>query len=197
MKVAFGFKAHSGWAALVVLGQSSLKRSGDFVVVDRLRVELVEEEWAKQPYHAAEELKADVARKLVKRGIDAAYRIANREMRAAVAQERERENEVAACAVLVGNPMPEWTVDEILAVHFRMHQAEGVLFREALINAARECSLKVVEAPEKTIMAHAENTLGLSAGDLSKQLTTLGKLAGPPWGKDQKDATLAAMLAFR
>lgn len=184
MKVAFGFKAHSGWAALVVLG----KNGSDFVVVDRRRVELVEEEWAKQPYHAAHELKPDAARKLVKRGIDAAYRIATREMRAAVARERERKNEVTACAVLVGNLMPEWTVDQILAVHFRMHQAEGVLFRNALVNAARECSLKVVEAPEKTLTTHA---------GLSKHLTTLGKLAGPPWGKDQKDATLAAMLALR
>jgi hypothetical protein len=193
MKVAFGFKAHSGWAALVVLGNNG----GDFVVVDRRRVELVEQEWAKQPYHAAEELKPDAARKLVKRGTDAAYRIATRELRAAVAQERERKNEVTACGVLVGNPMPEWTVEEILAVHFRMHQAEGVLFRDALINATRECGLKVVEVPEKTVLPHAEKALGRSAGHLSKQLITLGKLAGPPWGKDQKEATLAAMLAFR
>src|SRR4030095_6039362 len=49
----FAFKAHSGWAALVVLGT----RSGDLEVLERSRVELVEEEWAKQPYHAAEELK--------------------------------------------------------------------------------------------------------------------------------------------
>ena len=42
MKVAYGLKAHSGWAALVVLG----KRDGKFVLVDRHRVELVEEEWA-------------------------------------------------------------------------------------------------------------------------------------------------------
>ena len=45
-------KAHSGWAALVVAG----KRDGDFEVVDRRRIELVEDEWAKQPYHAAEDL---------------------------------------------------------------------------------------------------------------------------------------------
>jgi hypothetical protein len=53
MKVVFGMKAHSGWAALVVVGI----RGGEFVVVDRRRIELVEEEWAKQPYHAAEEMK--------------------------------------------------------------------------------------------------------------------------------------------
>lgn len=39
MKVAFGVKAHSGWAALVVLG----KQGDDLVVVDRRRIELVDE----------------------------------------------------------------------------------------------------------------------------------------------------------
>ena len=184
MKVAFGFEAHSGWAALVVLGKSG----GDFVFVDRRRVELVEEEWAKQPYHAAEALEPHGARKLVKRGIDAAYRIATRELHAAIAEQRERQNQVTACAVLVGNSMPEWTVDQILAVHFRMHQAEGVHFRNALINAALECALKVLEVPKKTLVTHT---------DLSRHLTAIGKLAGPPWGKDQKDAALAAMLALR
>ena len=184
MKVAFGFKAHSGWAALIALGKSR----GDFVIVDRRRGELVEEEWAKQPYHAAEELEPDSARKLVKRGIDSAYGIAIRELHSAVARQRDLGNQIAACAVVVGNPMPEWTVDQILAVHFRMHQAEGVLFRDALINAVRECALKVLEVPEKTLVTHTE---------LSKHLTALGKLAGPPWGKDQKDAALAAMLALR
>ena len=177
---------------MVVLGKSD----GEFIVVDRRRVELVEEEWARQPYHAAEELEAGEARKLVKRGIDAAYRIAMREMRAVLRRERERNNEIAACAVLVGNPMPDWSVEQILAVHFRMHQAEGVLFRDALIDAARKCSLNVIELPEKTLLDHAEKTLQTSAANLSKTISALGKLAGPPWGKDQKDAALAAMLAL-
>lgn len=192
MKVAYGLKAHSGWAALVVLAESD----GEFVVVDRRRVELVEEEWARQPYHAAEELDADDARKLVKRGIDAAYRIATREMRAALERERKRKNEVAACAVLVGNPMPEWSVEQILAVHFRMHQAEGVLFRDALINAAQKCSLKVIELPEKTLVSYAAEALRTSSADLSQTIAAIGKPIGAPWGKDQKDAALAAMMVL-
>ena len=60
-KVALGMKAHSGWAALVVLGT----RSGELHVVDRRRMDLVENgeaSWAKQPYHAAEHLNASDAR---------------------------------------------------------------------------------------------------------------------------------------
>lgn len=193
MKVAFGMKAHSGWAALVVVGI----RDGEFVVADRRRVDLVEEEWAKQPYHAAEEMKGDEARDLVGRGIDAARRIAVREMRAAVKREKERKNEVIACAVLTGNPMPDWSVDEILSVHFRMHKAEGVLFRDVLARAADACGLKLVAIPEKQLMKHGEMALGVSSSALVSRVAALGKIVGPSWGKDQKDAALAAMVALR
>ena len=193
MKVVFGLKAHSGWAVLVVLG----KQKDDLVVVDRRRIELVEHEWAKQPYHAAEGLKSEVARDLVERGIDAAHKIAVREMRAALKRELDRNNEVKACAVLVGSPIPDWSVDEILAVHFRMHKAEGVLFRDALIHAAKECKIKAVKIPEKELMSHAERELKTPANKLTSQLSVLGKAAGPPWGKDQKESALAAMIALR
>lgn len=193
MKVVFGLKAHSGWAALVALG----KNNRDFVVVGRSRLELVEEEWAKQPYHAAEGLQSKAARDLVKRGIDAAHRIARRELKTAVKRERERGNEVLGCAVLIGAPMPNWSVEQILAVHFRMHQAEGVLFRNALVAAAEACELKLVTLPEKTLLQAAEESLRTPASGLMKTVGALGKSAGPPWGKDQKDAALAALVAFK
>ena len=195
MKVAFGMKAHSGWAALVVLGTSS----GELQVVDRSRLELVEKEeasWAKQPYHAAESLSATSARDLVKRGIAAARRIAVREMRVSVKRAREAGHEVVACAVLVGDPMPDWTVDEILAVHFRMHKAEGELFRTALELAAAACGLKLHKIPEKLLMTEASKRLKTSSDALLKTIASLGKAAGPPWGKDQKGAALAALVAL-
>ena len=191
--VAFGLKAHSGWAALVVLGE----RDGAPVVIDRRRIELVEEAWARQPYHAAENLKPQAARELVERGVEAARRMAVREMQAAVERERRRENDVTACAVLVGDPMPDWSVDEILAVHFRMHKAEGVLFRDVLVRATRACGLTLVPIPEKRLPAHAEQALGIPAVSLAKKMAALGKSVGPPWGKDQKDAALAALVALR
>jgi hypothetical protein len=196
MKVAFGMKAHSGWAALVVLGT----RSGELQVVDRRRMELVEKDeasWAKQPYHAAESLDPSDARDLVRRGLETTRRIAVREMRTAVKRAREAGHEVSACAVLVVDPMPDWTVDEILAVHFRMHKAEGVLFRDALTRAAEACGLKLLRIPEKQLDEHAERALRISVNSLRKKIMSLGKLVGPPWGKDQKDAALAAMIALR
>jgi hypothetical protein len=193
MKVVFGLKAHSGWAALVALA----KDGNGFTVVDRSRLELVEEEWAKQPYHAAEELESKKARDVVKRGIDAAQRIARRKLKTLVKRERARGNEVVGCAVLVGNAMPDWSVEQILAVHFRMHQAEGVLFREALIAAAKTSGLKLVTLPEKTLLQEAERLLRRPASELLKTVSALGKSVGPPWATDQKDAALAALVAFK
>jgi hypothetical protein len=195
MIMSLGLKAHSGWAALVALGT----RDGEVQVVDRRRIELVEEadaQWAKQPYHAAEGLPRDEARTMVQRGIEAARRLAVREMRAAVERVRGAEDDIVACALLVADAMPDWSVDEILAVHFRMHKAEGVLFREALARATDACGLKLVAIPEKLLTEQAERALATPARVLKTRITALGKLAGPPWGRDQKDAALAAMIAL-
>jgi hypothetical protein len=196
MKVAFGMKAHSGWAALVVLGS----QSGELQVVDRSRMELVESDeasWAKQPYHAAERLKPAAARELVRRGLETARRIAVREMRAAVKRAHQAGHEVEVCAVLVVDPMPDWTVDEILAVHFRMHKAEGALFRDALARAAGACDVRYLGIAGKQLDEQAERALATSVSSLRKTIASLGKSVGPPWGKDQKDASLAAMIALQ
>ena len=192
-EAAFGLKAHSGWVALVVLG----RHDDQLKVIERSRIELVEEAWAKQPYHAAEELEPAEAARVVKRGIDAAKRIALREMRACVKRTRENGFEIRGCGLLVGAPMPDWSVAEILAVHFRMHKAEGVLFREVLAEAAAACDVKLVAIPEKVLLEHAEAALAITASSLLQQIAALGKSAGPPWGKDQKDAALAAMIALQ
>jgi hypothetical protein len=196
MRIALGLKVHSGWAALVALGA----RDGEVQVVDRRRIELVEEadaRWAKQPYHAADGLPLGEARTIVQRGIKAARRLAEREMRAAVKRAREAEYDTVACALLVTEAMPDWSIEEILAVHFRMHKAEGVLFREALARAADACGLKLVAIPEKLLSEEAERVLATSARVLKTRTTELGKSAGPPWGRDQKDAALAAMIALQ
>lgn len=183
MKIAVGFKAHSGWAALVAIGFPG----GDVEVIDRRRIELVDPDdagWAKQPYHAADELPPAEARRLVERAVKAAHRVAAREMGAIMERSRKAGHEITGCAVLVGSPMPDWTIDQIRSVHVRMHKAEGALFPGALAAAAVDCGLRLIEVPEKELQADPAEL---------KTIARLGKSAGPPWGKDQKNAALAAM----
>ena len=196
MKVALGLKAHSGWAALVVLAT----RGDELTVVERGRLELIESagaEWAKQPYHAAEEMASDRARHLVRRSITMARRLATHEVRRAIARMKAAGHQVTAGAVLTAEPMPAWTVEEILAVHVRMHRAEGVLFRDALARAVRACRLRCVEIPEKRLNEVAEKALPAPVGRVREKVAALKKSIGPPWGMDQKDAALAALIALQ
>jgi hypothetical protein len=196
VKAFLGLKSHSGWAALVVLGVAG----DDLHVIDRRRIELVRESdavWAKQPYHAAEKLRPKLARDLVQRGVAGARQIAAREMRAAAQRARAAKHSLGACAVLVGDPMPKWSVDEILAVHFRMHKAEGALFQDVLAAAARACGIPLVAVPVKQLAAQAKTAFGPRTSRILTQIGSLGKSVGPPWGKDQKEAALAAAIASR
>ena len=195
MKVALGFKSHSGWAAHVAIGTSvdGLK------VIDRRRIELIEEGelWAKQPYHAAEELEPADARDVVKRGVESARKVAIHRMREVIDHMRSLGQDIAACAVLVPSPMPDWSADEILAVHFRMHKAEGVLFPDALCRAAKACKLLLAAIPEKTLADDAERILKMPFSSTMEKIAEMGRSIGPPWGKDQKTAALAAMIALQ
>jgi hypothetical protein len=194
MRIAVGFKAHSGWAALVALGRAG----GHIDVTDRRRIELIDPDsitWAKQPYHSAEGLPAESASRLVERGVEMVHRVAGREVRALVERAGRSGHSIIGCAVLVGAPMPAWTTDQILAVHMRMHKAEGVLFPSALAQAAAACHLNLVTILEKDLGPRAEKSLDLSSA--TRQLATLGKSVGPPWGKDQKSAALAAMIVLQ
>jgi hypothetical protein len=195
VKVALGFKAHSGWAAMAVIGDAGK----ELQVINRSRLELVNSDssWAKQPYHSAEDLDPKSAQKLITKGTEAAYQTAQREMLATTKSLRKQAHEIVACVVLVPSPMPSWSVAEILAVHFRMHKAEGVLFPEALAGAADKCGLNLIRVPEKQLGEHAEKVLATSLPDLTSQILKLGKTVGPPWGRDQKNAALAALVGLK
>lgn len=196
MQVVFGIKAHSGWAALVALGRPT---PDAYVLVDRRRLDLLtpeERTWAKQPYHAAEGLSPGEARRLIARARRASRRGAERALREAVESTREAGHTLAACAVLSGAPMPAWSIEEIRAVHLRMHQAEGALFRDIMADAAAHGGLRVIAVPEKTLGDRARAVLGIRHATVVEALERLGKAAGPPWGKDQKDAALAAVLSW-
>ena len=195
MRVAIGLKSHSGWAASVVIGANA----GRLHLIDRRRIDLVEAQnspWAKAIYHAADGLPADEARELVERGIRAAHEGSQRALRELKEAMRSAGHDPIACAVLTGSPMPDWTTEQILAVHVRMHKAEGALFPAALLRAADVCGLKLVAIPQKELSARAEAIFANRSSTPVERITEIGKSAGPPWGIDQKNAALAAMIAM-
>ena len=158
MRVALGFKAHSGWAALVALGRAA----GDLVVVDRRRIELADPadgEWARQPYHAAEGLPSARAKAVVERGVATARRMAAAELRSAVSRARMRATASSAVAswsvrrCLPGPSTRSWPFTSACI------RPKASLYRDVLIHAARTCKLPIVEALEKQICAEAVRRL--------------------------------------
>jgi hypothetical protein len=191
MLAAIGLKARTGRAVLVaVAGDASDSR-----IIDRTEIRLLPP-GAFAPYHAAAALARDEAHESVKRDIARAYGLAATGIGEAVKRIGAAGNSVAACAVLVGPGMPNWSTDEILAVHVRMHQAEGELFREALVAGVRACDLPVTTLAEKAALDDAAKRLGLTRARLDARLASLGKAVGPPWAKDQKEAAAAALVAL-
>src|SRR5213594_2713205 len=180
MRVAFGLKARTGRAALVAVAGEVHEPQ----LIERSQIQLLPD-GAFAPYHAAEGLAPEDARESVRQSIAAAQRVA------------KAGHELCGCAVLVGTGMPDWSTDEILAVHVRMHKAEGELFRDVLVAGARACGLELTTLPDKSALDDATKKLGLTRARLDAHLATLGRSAGPPWGKDQKEAAAAALVALK
>jgi hypothetical protein len=191
MRVALGLKARTGRAAIVAVG-------GDVHApqfLERLQIPLLPP-GVFAPYHAAEGLPAAQARKNVERDIGSAHRLAESGIRDAIRRCTDAGHEVRACGVLVGSGMPDWSTEDILAVHVRMHKAEGELFRDVLVAGARACGLAPATLPGKTACDAAAAMLGVTRTQLDGLLAALGKQAGPPWGADQKEAAAAALAAL-
>ena len=191
MDVAIGLKARTGRAVIVAIGGTP--HEPQFVERGVLRL-LPEGAFA--PYHAAEKLEPAAARESVRLSITAANRLATTGLREAASRLATAGHTVRGCGVLVGRGMPDWSVDEILAVHVRMHKAEGELFRDVLVAGARACNLALTTLPDKSALDAAAELLGESPAELAARLAALGKQAGAPWGKDQKEAAAAALAAL-
>jgi hypothetical protein len=191
MRVAIGLKARTGRAILVALGGDVREPR----LVERSQMKLLPD-GAFAPYHAAEALEPAQARESVRRDIESAHRLAASGIREAAQRIAQAGHDLCGGAVLVGAGMPQWSTDEILAVHVRMHQAEGVLFRDVLVAGVRDCGLASTTLPDKSALEEAATRLALSRARLDELLALLGRSAGPPWGKDQKEAAAAALVAL-
>jgi hypothetical protein len=191
MRVAFGLKARTGRAVLVAVGGET----GAPQLVERSQFQTLPE-GVMATYHEAEPLAPAEAEKSVKRSVAVAEGLATKGIGDAVKRLTKAGHEVAGCAVLIGPPLPDWSTADIVAVHVRMHQAEGVLFRDVLVAGAKACALKLTTLPEKTALDAAAKSLGVTRAQLDAKIAALGGQAGAPWGKDQKEAAAAALLSL-
>ena len=186
-EVAIGVRDHSGWAVLVALAGPP----SEPVVVARRRMQLCPDDEPRQVYHAAEKLPVAEAAPLIARVEQAASALAAAELKAAVAGVGGHDV-VAAALPIATQSIPD-DLAAVLKSHMLLHAGEGALYREALLDGAEACGLRVVGVDPRTVVADLADRLG---GDVPARLTALGKPLGPPWTKDHKEAAAAAWLAL-
>jgi len=188
---ALGFRAHSGWAALVAVAGPAAEPAA----VLRRRVEL-SGLTPRQPLHAAEGRPFAEAEDLVRRATDEAAALAERAVRDALAELGARGHSLVATGLLAaaGRPLPG--LREILASHALIHAAEGELFRDVLRRASGACGLRLVEVRERELEGYAGRALRLRAPEIQERLAQWGKALGSPWTQDEKRAALVAWVAL-
>lgn len=194
-RAALGFRAHSGWAALVAIAGSITSPA----VVDRRRIELADPKIPRpvQPYHMAREMDLKEAEQYLKRFAKDSERLAQQALREVLDHLREGGYEVIACGVPLGSGRSATTLEATLASHPMLHTAEGELFRGALTWASEHFRLPVLSVKERELFERGSADLGFPLKDLQNRIAELGKAHGPPWGQDQKIAALLAWLALR
>jgi hypothetical protein len=192
MRTALGFRPHTGWTCAVALGGGI--RSPEVLV--RRRLELSDPAVPRQPYHAASQLRLDAAADLV----DEAQRVAGEAAATALGdllrELRADGHDVVGAVVPAGKAAIPASLEKVLASHPLMHAAEGELFRGVLVEAAAAHGLPVSRVPAHTLAEEACAELGCGGEALRELLAGLGRTVGPPWRQDEREATLAALIAL-
>jgi hypothetical protein len=186
---AIGFSVHTGWAASVLLaGPFRAPR-----IVDRCRIRLADSDDTVRAeiFHRAARLSGAAAEKFVRESQAAAGRRA----RAALENLRKSHPLLAAGIPVSAGKLPSGLA-AILRSHAFIHTAEGAFYREALAYAAGACGFDVVRIPRRELPERFAAVLGTDDAGAREFLTTLGRAAGPPWARDQKDAAMAALVAL-
>ena len=191
---AFGFRAHSGWAAAVAVAGSPDRP----VVLERRRIETADPAipGSRQPYHAAERLGFERADTLIRQCHDSSMRLAMRAVSAMLAQLEQSGLTVVGSGILFasGRPLPDLAAT--LRSHALIHTAEGEFFRDVLVRASEHCSLHVTKVKEREIWDRGTSVFRVPSADLQQRIDGLGRSLGPPWRRDEKLASLAAWIAL-
>ena len=180
-----GVSDHGGWAVLVTV-------TGDGTLLDRRRVELVDQDLPKIPHHSeGQALPLDEAVALVERVRASAERHAKLALDAAAIKMPGRIVGVALRQCPVLPP----TIAERIKDYRAQNVADWVMYRKALAAAAEVRGWAVHWYDAKKVFDAASEALHIE--DLDAHFLHLRRSIGPPWGKDHKVAMAAAIVAAR
>lgn len=179
-----GVSDHGGWAVLVTV-------SRDGRVLDRRRVELVDDSLPAIPHHhESQRLPLPDAVALIGR----VRRSAARHAALALDGVADDVPRIAGIALRVCPELPP-TVEERIKEYRSRNIADWVMYREALAGAASSRGLRVYWYDVKQVLAVAAEALRVPNFDT--YFHDLRRTLGPPWNNDHKLAMAAAISAGR
>jgi len=177
-----GVSDHGGWAVLVTVAR-------DGTLLDRRRVELVDEGLPKIPHHSeGQRLPLDEAVQLVERVRTSAERHAVLAL----------DGVAKAVPLILGvalrecQPLPP-TIAERIKDYRASNVADWVMYRKALASAAEGRGWPVHWYDAKSSFGGASRALRVK--NLDAHFLQVRKAVGPPWNNDHKLAMAAAIVA--
>jgi hypothetical protein len=180
-----GVSDHGGWAVLVTVAAGGK-------LLDRRRVELVDENLPKIPHHSeGQALLVDEAVALVERVRVSAERHSKLVLDAVAITTPAR---ILGVALRQCPPLPP-TIAERIQDYKAQNVADWVMYRKALAAAAEARGWAVHWFDAKKVFAAASEALGID--DLDAHFRDLRRSIGPPWSQDHKLAMAAAIVAAR
>ena len=190
---AVGCRAHTGWAAIVVVAGTFERPE----ILLRRRVELVDPDGRvrRNVYQAARGLESSEAAVRVDTGQRIAAEQASAALGQVVCEAKDEGGFVRSCGVVVG-AFDGAPLASILASHALAHAAEGRLYQQALLRGAESVGLDSVAVPKKSIWEEGGSALGVPEDALRDGIVSLRREIGPPWAEDQKLAAVAAWIAL-
>jgi len=179
-----GVSDHGGWAVLVTVAR-------DGTVLDRRRVELVDDDLPALPqHHEGQQLPLDEAVALVERVRVSAERHAIVALDAVAMAVRP----ILGVALRNCPPLPP-TIAERLKDYRARNVADWVMYRTALATAAAARGWPVHWYDAKKVLGAASQALRVESFDA--HFLRLRRTVGPPWNNDHKLAMAAAIAASR
>lgn len=187
---AIGLSVHTGWAACCVV-------SGDVRAPEVLAREVIEMlgDQDRFVFHRAAEMSPAEAERSIRLAKQDAVRAARSAFDRLVDRMRAQGRAIVRCAIVARQGvMPP--LEEVVRAHPRIHTAEGTFFRDVLLDAAELLRVATEVFPPKELDALALNAMTIPSEQMATLLARAGKALGPPWGKDEKMASLAAWTAL-
>src|SRR5579864_1921823 len=163
-RAALGFRAHSGWAAVVAIAGS--QRTPE--VIYRSRVDLVDRgiKGSGQPYHIARKLDLSRAEKFIREAINATRKMARSGLTKIIDELSANGHTAVACGIVLASGRPLPPLEATLRSHAMVHTAEGEMFRAAIAYAGEKCGLRVSGVRERDALEHSSVELHIPASKL-------------------------------